>query len=313
VQFLKDKIKERFEMEDLGECQWVLGMRVVRDRSQRTLTLTQDRYIKEILEEFEMSDCRPITSPLPTNATTCPIDPSPPSAHFNYRRGVGLLNYLVQCTRPDLAFSCSYLSQFLNKPSKTHQNHFQHILRYLQHTRHLGITVGAVDDKPSNLVAYADASYATANQAYSFAGSAVLHNGLIGWRCHKMDVDAPSLSTTEAEYRACSETGQDIIWTQQLLDSLRRFITLPSEHVTLYCDNQGAIALLKDTVYQHRTRHINVRYHWLRHHIARSKTFQISYTPTDSNKADFLTKALTPIKTQSAIDAVHMAPCGNKV
>jgi hypothetical protein len=98
VQFLKDKIKGRFEMEDLGACQWVLGMRVTRDRSNRTLTLLQDCYTKEILEEFGMLQCQPLTSPLPTNATTCPIDSNPPLADFNFRRGVGLLNYLVQCT-----------------------------------------------------------------------------------------------------------------------------------------------------------------------------------------------------------------------
>jgi hypothetical protein len=78
-----------------------------------------------------------------------------------------------------------------------------------------------------------------------------------------MDDDAPALSTTESEYRACSECGQDIVWTQQLLDSLRPFLTLPPTAVTLHCDNEGALALLKDTIYQHRTRHINVRHHWL--------------------------------------------------
>ncbi|POW15070.1 hypothetical protein PSHT_07190 [Puccinia striiformis] len=309
VQFFKDKIKARFEMEDLGECNWVLGMRVTRNREARTLTLSQDRYVREILEEFGMAECRSITSPLPTNAPTCPIDPLPPSTDFNFRRGVGLLSYLVQCTRPDLAFTCSYLSQFLNKPSKTHQNHFLHALRYLQHTKSHGITLGAVDNKPSQLVAYSDASHGSATQAHSFAGSALLHNGLVGWRCAKMDNDAPSLSTTESEYRACSETGQDIIWFQQLLDCLRPFLDLPENQVTLYCDNQGALALLKDTVYQHRTRHINIRYHWLRHHIEDSTTFTLTYIPTDKNVADFLTKPLSPIKTRAALENVSLSAC----
>ncbi|KAI7965543.1 hypothetical protein MJO29_001291 [Puccinia striiformis f. sp. tritici] len=306
VEFFKKQIKARFEMEDLGECNWVLGMRVTRDRPNRTLTLSQDRYIREILEEFEMSDCRPIAAPLPNNATTCPIDPSPPTPHFNYRRGVGLLSYLVQCTRPDLAFACSYFSQFLNKPSKTHQNHLLHSLRYLQHTKHLGLTLGSVGGPLSTLVAYSDASHGNATQAYSFAGSAILHNGLIGWRCAKMDNNAPSISTTESEYRACSETGQDIIWVQQLLDCLRPLLHLPANQVTLFCDNQGALALLKDTVYQHRTRHINIRYHWLRHHIEHSSSFTLCYVPTDQNIADFLTKALLPIKTRAALNNISL-------
>ncbi|PLW38782.1 hypothetical protein PCASD_12562 [Puccinia coronata f. sp. avenae] len=313
VAFLKTAITNRFEMDDLGDCKWVLGMRVTRDRPNRTITLSQDRYCKEILDEYGMLDCRSIGAPLPTNATTCPIDPAPISPGFNFRRGVGLLNYLVQCTRPDLAFTCSYLSQYLNNPSKTHQNHFLHVLRYIQHTKSYGLTLGAVSPTPSTLVAYADASYATATQAYSFAGSAILHNGLIGWRCAKMDSDAPATSTTESEYRACSECGQDILWTQQLLDSLRPFLTLPPAEVTLHCDNQGALALLKNSIYQHRTRHINVRYHWLRHHIEQDESFHLSYIPTDQNLADFLTKALTPIKTRQALAYVSLKACESPV
>ncbi|KAI7959354.1 hypothetical protein MJO28_003145 [Puccinia striiformis f. sp. tritici] len=121
------------------------------------------------------------------------------------------------------------------------------------HTRLHGLTLGAVGGQLSTLVAYSDASHSSATQAYSFAGSAIIHNGLIGWQCAKMDNDAPSISTTESEYRACSETGQDILWVQQLLDCLRPLLHLSASHVTLYCDNQGALALLEDTVYQHRT------------------------------------------------------------
>jgi hypothetical protein len=161
-------------------------------------------------------------------------------------------------------------------------------------------------------VAYSDASYATATEAYSFAGSAILHNGLISWRCSKMDIDPPATSTTESEYRACSETGQDIVWTQQLLDSLRPYIDLPPTSVTLHCNNQGALTLLKDTLYQHRTRHINVRYHWLRHHIERSETFYLAYVPTDRNIADFLTKPLTPIKNRQALDHICLKACDFK-
>ncbi|KAI7956622.1 hypothetical protein MJO28_003717 [Puccinia striiformis f. sp. tritici] len=309
VDFFKAKIKARFEMEDLGECQWVLGMRVTRDRANRTLTLSQDRYVREVLEEFGMTNCRPITAPLPNNATTCPIDPSPPSPDFNYRRGVGLLSYLVQCTRPDLAFACSYFSQFLNKPSRTHQIHLLHALRYLQHTKTHGLTLGSVGGPVSKLVAYSDASHGSATQAYSFAGSAILHNGLVGWRCAKMDNDAPSISTTESEYRACSETGQDILWVQQLLDCLRPHLGLSASHVTLFCDNQGALALLKDTVYQHRTQHINIRHHWLRHHIEIASTFTLSYVPTDQNVADFLTKPLSPIKNRISLKNISLLPC----
>lgn len=310
VSFFKNKITRHFEMEDLGECKWVLGMRVTRDRSTRTLTLSQDRYAKEILEEFDLTDCKSISNPLPADVFTHPVKDEPPTPGFNYRRGVGLLQYLVQCTRPDLAFAVSYLSQFLNKPSKTHQEQLLHTMRYVQHTRNYGLTLGDVGGDPHKLVAYADASYASASQASTFAGSAVFLNGLVGWRCQKQDDDAPALSTTEAEYRSCSETGQDIRWAEQLLDEIHPLLKIPSQNVLLYCDNKGALALLEDTVYQHRTRHINVRHHWLRFHIHQANNFTLKYIKTGDNLADFLTKPLPPRTVRAACGKVALTDLG---
>ncbi|KAI7947250.1 hypothetical protein MJO28_009158 [Puccinia striiformis f. sp. tritici] len=84
VQFFKDQINARFEMEDLGECTWVLGMRVTRNRAEHTISLCQDQYISEMLDEFGMTNCRPISAPLPLNALTAPPDTSPVSSTFNY-------------------------------------------------------------------------------------------------------------------------------------------------------------------------------------------------------------------------------------
>jgi hypothetical protein len=87
-----------------------------------------------------MLDCKPTSTPLPLNALTCPVKEIP--ASINYWRGVGPLQYLVQCTRPDLAFACSYLAQFINKPSMTHQEQFFSVLHYIQRTKDFGLTLG---------------------------------------------------------------------------------------------------------------------------------------------------------------------------
>ncbi|KAI7946129.1 hypothetical protein MJO29_012517 [Puccinia striiformis f. sp. tritici] len=308
VQFLKDAISARFEMEDLGDCSWVLGMRVTRDRIKKTISLGQDRYINEILDEFGMINCRPISAPLPLNALTCPANDAPVSPDFNYRRAVGLLNYLVQCTRPDLAFTTSFLSQFLNHPTKLQENLFQHVLRYLQYSRDMTLNLGNVDDE-SRLVGFSDSSYASGTQAASFSGSLVLHHGPIGWRCAKQEDDGPALSTTEAEYRACSETGQDLRWAEQLLQEINPLIGVSSVTVHLYCDNQGALALLDNPIYQHRTRHINVRHHWLRYHIHDVQNFTASYISTHDNLSDLLTKPLSPIKTRQFLKKLHLQHC----
>jgi hypothetical protein len=95
-------------MEDLGACQYILGMRVTRNRAARTLTLSQDWYSQEILDEFGLLDCKSSSVLLPTNVLSMPVKANPPNASFNFHRGVGLLQYLVQCTRPDLAYAFSY-------------------------------------------------------------------------------------------------------------------------------------------------------------------------------------------------------------
>ncbi|KAI7958132.1 hypothetical protein MJO29_006349 [Puccinia striiformis f. sp. tritici] len=305
VQFFKDHINHRFEMEDLGDCSWVLGMRVTRDREHRTISLCQDRYITEVLDEFGMSDCRPISAPLPLNALTCPIDQNPVSPAFNYRRAVGLLNYLVQCTRPDLAFTCSFLSQFLNNPTKSHENFFNHVLRYLKYSTHLSLVLGNVPGD-QRLIGYSDSSHASGNKAASFSGSLVLYHGPIGWRCAKQDDDGPAISTTEAEYRACSETGQDLRWAEQLLQDINSLLNIDPTIVHLYCDNQGALALLQNPIYQHKTRHMNVRHHWLRYHIEDANNFTVAYVSTNDNPSDLLTKPLSPIKTRQFLHQLHL-------
>ncbi|KAI7958287.1 hypothetical protein MJO29_006504 [Puccinia striiformis f. sp. tritici] len=305
VQFFKDHINSRFEMEDLGECTWVLGMRVTRNRAERTISLCQDRYISEMLDEFGMSDCRPISAPLPLSALTCPTDNRPVTPTFNYRRAVGLLNYLVQCTRPDLAFTCSFLSQFLNQPVKTHEVLFSHVLRYLKYSTQLSLVLGNVPGD-ERLVGYSDSSYASGVEAASFSGSLVLYHGPIGWRCAKQSDDGPALSTTEAEYRACSETGQDLRWAEQLLQDINPLLNLDKPVVHLYCDNQGALALLRNPIYQHKTRHLNVCHHWLRYHIENANNFTVAYVSTNDNPSDLLTKPLSPIKTRKFLHQLHL-------
>jgi KUP system potassium uptake protein len=129
-------------------------------------------------------------------------------------------------------------------------------------------------------------------ESASFSRSLIKYIGTIGWHCQKQDIDAAALSTTEAKYRACSETGQDIHWLEQLLLDIHPYLGIQDTTDHLYCNNQGALALLQNTQYQHRTRHINVCHHWLCHYIKRKTNFSVSYVQTDNNQADFLTKPL---------------------
>jgi hypothetical protein len=189
---------------------------------------------------------------------------------------------------------------------KTHEQQVLHVFCYLKSSVHTALCLGKKPQVLGQIVGYADASYKSAVNAASFSGSLIHYFGVVGWRCQKQDNNANALSTTEAEYHACSETGQDILWLEQLLLDVHPFINIPSTSAHLYCDNQGALSLLQNPQYQHRTRHINVCHHWLRHHIENENNFTVSYVRTDLNQANFLTKPLLPIKTRQALENVSL-------
>lgn len=302
---VKEALKSKFEMHNLGPCEWVLGMRVSRNREGQTITLQQDQYIHNMLEEFGMLDCCSVTSPLPSNYLHDPMPSLPPSSDFNYCRGVCLLGYLVQKSRPDLAHPHSFLSQFLNAPSAHLQSCFYHVLRYLHFSSKHGLTLGHDSRKALTLRGYADADYSSSSDRQSFSGSVVALNGLLGWQCTKQQV--VTLSTTEAEHHACTETAQDLLWCKQLIDQIFAAFSLPIPPCSLLCNNKGAIDLILNPLYQHRTQHIDVRLHFLRQHIHKND-FGLSYVATTNNPADSLTKLVSPKLVRQANKRFQLMP-----
>ncbi|MBW0538675.1 hypothetical protein O181_078390 [Austropuccinia psidii MF-1] len=246
LQVFKSEIVSTFEMKDLGELKYVLGMKVTRNRSMRTISLSQELYIANLLKDFGMQDCKPASTPLVPSLRLDPISNSNADpTNINCRRGVGLLNYLVSCTRPDIAFAVSCLAHFLNAPSVEHENAFKHVLRYLKGTKSWGITLGDVCNN-SLIMEFCDTDWGSNYDSRSFSGSCVFCYGLVGWKTSKQEVVA--LSSTEAEYWSISSCCQDISW---LLELTKDFgLALKGK---LLCDNQGALSLLKNPLYQHQT------------------------------------------------------------
>ncbi|MBW0508263.1 hypothetical protein O181_047978 [Austropuccinia psidii MF-1] len=131
----KTRINQHFEMEDLGQIKYALAIRITQLKDY--ISLIQDKFIKNILEEFSLTDCRHMTSPLPGNSKSFKHLPTKSIDHpFSYRRAISLLQYLFQCTRPDLAFATSVLSQFPEDPKDIHFNAVKHVLAYLKSTKH---------------------------------------------------------------------------------------------------------------------------------------------------------------------------------
>lgn len=284
---VKAELARRFEMKDLGPLTEYLGMEVSRDRTARTITLRQEKYISKLLQKFRMEDCHGKTTPLPANHNLLEPDlKSPVLNDVPYAQLVGSLMYLMVCTRPDLAYTLSVLTRFMaeDKHTEAHWDAAKRTLRYLQHSKTWGLTFKG-QNKP--MEAYCDASWADIrSNRHSTLGYCVgFGSSPVSWRSKKSDTVA--LSSTEAEYYAGVEVAKEVKWLKELLQELQQ----PLTPTTVWCDNQSAIAMTNHPVFHARSKHIEVKYHYIRE-LCEAGVIVPTYISTTDNLADLLTKAL---------------------
>ena len=198
--------------------------------------------------------------------------------------------YAAVGTRPDIAFAVSTLSQFLENPGEAHWEAAKRVFRYLQGTKDLRLTFG---NGAKGLEGYTDADGASQYHRRAISGHAFLiDGGAVSWSSRKQEL--VTLSTAEAEYVAATHAAKEAIW-------LRRFITEVLQPIdgptTLHCDNQAALALASNGNYHARTKHIDIRYHFIRF-VVEDKSIRLVYCPTNDMIADTLTKALPSLKAK---------------
>jgi hypothetical protein len=207
-----------------------------------------------------------------------------------YREMIGCLMYAAVMTRPDIAFAVSNLSQYLDAPRTTHLHAVTRVFRYLSGTKELKLVLGGSD---TTIVGYSDSDWASQIHRHSISGFAFfVGKGVVSWSSKKQPII--TLSSTEAEYVALTHSSKDIIWIQKLLNEFSSIFHF-SFPTTLYCDNQGAIRLSKDSTFHGRTKHIDVHFHFIRQTVAHGH-INIIYCPTDDMIADTFTKPLARVK-----------------
>ena len=204
-----------------------------------------------------------------------------------YKQAVGSLIYLACGTRPDIAFSTTYMSQFNERPSDLHWRSIKHILRYLKETKHLSLDFKKTGE---HVKVYSDADWAADHvDRKSFSGYVVTLGGAaVSWSSKKQPCVA--LSSAEAEYLALAHAVKEAIWIKGLLDELgaQEFI---GSSVNVYTDNQAAMFIAKNQTTSERSKHIDIRYHFIRCHVE-EKTISLEYVPSKNNIADVLTKTV---------------------
>lgn len=252
-------------------------------QGDKGIKIHQAAYIKKLLERFGMQDCKPVSTP---GVSQLKLENDlNASSSVPYRELVGALMFLTSISRPDIAFEVSRAAQFMSAFGEQHWLAAKRILRYLRGTMHEGISY---TNDGLELQAFADAEYASNVESRKSTSGFVLTlaGGPITWASRAQKTVAQS--TTEAEYVALAECVKDVLWAQQMLRDIETTFEKPTK---VHSDNQGAIKFVKNPIYHRRTKHIDVRHHFIRDEREKNN-IEILFVPTDCQPADMLTKSL---------------------
>lgn len=333
INSVKSDLSQRFQMVDLGEAQHFLNTQII--RSGKGYGLSQKHYIRQLLEEFNMTDVKDIETPMESGATfskrvpdrnslpecalPAPVlkgstkpdpDSGQPADKSRYLSLVGSLLYINMCTRPDIGFALSHLSQFAADPSTTHWKALKRILRYLKSTQNFVLWLDGRAQQPTideaydpeapnmQIFGFSDADWAADKNdrrsvgAYQF----FVEKSLVSWCCKKQAFVATS--SMESEYMSASAATKEAVWLQNFVHELS-FHALSSNTgrppVILFMDNKAAIRVAKNPEFYARSKHIDICYHFIRQRVE-LRHIQIHYKKTSAMLADFLTKALPSAK-----------------
>lgn len=284
---IKQLLAKEFKIKDLGQLRYFLGLEVA--RAQAGISVSQRKYTLELLEEFGFLGCKPLATPmelgLKLNQEIGDLLPDP----SYYRKLIGKLVYLT-FTRPDICFAVNKLSQYVNAPRQPHLNAAHWILRYLKNDPGQGVFYSA--NSTLTLRGFADADWSNCPEtSRSISGYCVfLGDSLISWKSKKHDI--VSRSSAEAEYRSMANATCELIWLNSMLEDLH--VPL-ADTIVLYCDNEAALHIAKNSVYHERTKHFERDIHVVRERVAMGflKTLHIN---TEHQLADVLTKPLTALQ-----------------
>jgi len=296
IKELKAGLRMHFKVTDLGELHWMLGIEVKRDCPSQVIHISQCAYINAILRRYNLANLKLLSTPMdhqirlsseqvPASAAECAMMCDVP-----YREAVGALNWAALATRPDIAFAVATVAHFAANPGPAHWEAVKRIFHYLLGTCDLWLTYG---EASSPLEGYANADGSMAKDRRAISGYAFLiDGGTVSWSSKRQEI--VSLSTTKSEYIAATHGSKEALWLCSLISEVFGNLTNPT---TLFSDNQAAITLTRDHQYHPRTKHINVRYHWIRW-VIKKGSIRLIYCPTDDMVADILTKALPSAKVK---------------
>ena len=244
----------------IGELSFFLGLQV--NQMKNGIFISQNKYVKEMLKKFTMDDCKPVSTPMMIGCKLSKDDQAPSIDQTQYRFMIGSLLYLT-ATRLDILQAVCLVARYQAAPKATHVSVVKRIFKYLKGTMEYGLWYPKGED--FTLVAYSNADWAGCvdDKKSTSGGAFFLGDNLVSW--HSKKQESVSLSTTKAEYMVATSCCTQVLWMKQMLKDLGIQVSDPT---TLRCDNTSAINISKNLMMHCRTKHIAIRYHFLKDKVA---------------------------------------------
>ncbi|KAL0399561.1 UNVERIFIED_CONTAM: Retrovirus-related Pol polyprotein from transposon TNT 1-94 [Sesamum radiatum] len=294
---VKQFLSKKFEMKDMGEASYVIGIKIYRDRSRCILGLSQETYINKVLERFRMKDCSPSVAPIvkgdKLHLNQCPRNDleREQMKDIPYASAIGSLMYAQVCTRPDITFAVGILGRYQSNPGLDHWRAAKKVMRYLQGTKDYMLMYRRTENL--EVVGYSDSDFAgcvdsrKSTSGYIF----MIASGAVSWKSAKQTLIATS--TMEAEFVSCFEATSHGVWLKNFISGLRIMDSI-SRPLRIFSNNSAAVFMAKNNKSGSRSKHIDIKYLAIRERVKEGKVV-IEHISTELMLADPLTKGM-PLK-----------------
>ncbi|KAK8936102.1 hypothetical protein KSP39_PZI012973 [Platanthera zijinensis] len=292
----KQFLSKHFDMKDLGEASFVLGIEIIRDRSHFALSLSQKAYIERVLERFSMLDCKPGDVPVlkgdKLSLSQCPRNDIERECmkEIPYASAVSSLMYAQVCTRPDIAFAVGLLGRYQSNPGHAHWVAAKKVLRYLKRTKDVKLVYHRVQNL--ELVGYTDSDFAgceddrksTSGYFFKFAG------GAVSWKSVKQTLITSS--TMHAEFVALFGASTHAVWLKHFITELKVVDSIAGP-IRMYCDNMSAVMFSMNNKSITGSKHMEIKFLTVKE-LVKKGDILVEHLGTDDMLADPLTKGLRP-------------------